>query len=95
MVSKILAQIETDFNDIAIPRQGLGDSELQSAIGFFFIIAGIISVIMIIIGGYWYMLSAGDPQKTKRGKDTILYAVVGLVISLSAWSIIIFVMDGA
>lgn len=68
------------------------DGVLNTVVTFFLILAGIISVIMIIIGGYWYVLSAGDPQKVKKAKDTILYAVVGLVISISAWSIIRFVI---
>ncbi len=92
MINKILAQIDSGFNNTSIPQQELGDSQVQSAISFFFIIAGIIAVIMIIIGGYWYVLSAGDPQKVKKAKDTILYAVVGLVISISAWAIIEFIL---
>lgn len=92
MINKLLAQIDSGLNDTSIPRQELGDPELQSAISFFFIIAGIIAVIMIIIGGYWYVLSGGDPQKIKKAKDTILYAVVGLVISISAWAIIEFII---
>ncbi len=57
-------------------------------------IIGAISIIMIIIGGLRYVLSAGDSKATTDAKNTILYAVIGLVIALSAYSIIHFVLKG-
>lgn len=54
--------------------------------------AGIISVIMIIVGGIMYSLSAGDSKKSATAKDTILYAVIGLVITLLAGAIVSFVL---
>ena len=54
--------------------------------------AGIIAVIMIIVGGIMYSLSAGDSKKAGTAKDTILYAVVGLVITLLAGAIVNFVL---
>lgn len=53
---------------------------------------GIISVIMIIIGGFRYVLSGGDSKNTTAAKDTILYAVIGLVVALLAYSIANFVL---
>jgi type IV secretory pathway VirB2 component (pilin) len=54
--------------------------------------AGIIAVIMIIVGGLMYSLSAGDSKKAGTAKDTILYAVIGLVITLLAGAIVNFVL---
>ncbi len=54
-------------------------------------IAGIISVIMIIVGGIMYSLSAGDSGKATKAKDTILYSVIGLVITMLAYAIVTFV----
>lgn len=92
IMHKLLARSEGVFDNLNIPQTTTG-GRIEAVVSFFFIIAGIISVIMIIIGGYWYVLSAGDPQKVKKAKDTILYAAVGLVISLMAWTIINFVLD--
>jgi|AntRauTorckE6833_2_1112554.scaffolds.fasta_scaffold00305_21 hypothetical protein len=90
----IISQIQGVFTDVDHPNQGgsLGDSELASVLEFVFIAAGIVSITMVIIGGYWYTLSAGDPQRVKKAKDTILYAIIGLVISVSAWVIVGFVL---
>lgn len=53
---------------------------------------GVISVIMIIIGGIRYALSGGEGDNTKAAKDTILFAVVGLVIALLSYAIVNFVL---
>ena len=55
-------------------------------------VAGIISVIWIIIGGVTYMTSSGDPNKTKKARDTILYACIGLIICVLAFTIVNFVI---
>ena len=55
-------------------------------------IAGGVAVIMIIVGGLRYVLSAGSPQATNDAKNTILYAVVGLGISISAYAIVNYVL---
>lgn len=54
---------------------------------------GIVSVVMIIIGGFRYVTSAGDSNGTKGAKDTILYAVVGLIVALFAQVIVTFVLS--
>ncbi len=55
--------------------------------------AGVTAVIIIIIGGFMYVLSNGDAGKVSRAKDTILYAAVGLVVIALGQAIIIFVID--
>ncbi len=53
---------------------------------------GVISVIMIIIGGIRYATSGGDDTGVKGAKDTILYAVIGLVVALLSYAIVNFVL---
>ena len=55
-------------------------------------IIGAISVIMLIIGGIRYTTSNGDQQAVQNAKNTILYAVVGLVIAILAFAAINFVI---
>lgn len=52
---------------------------------------GAISVIMIIVGGFRYVVSNGDSNGLQGAKNTILYAIVGLVIVLFAQIIVRFV----
>ena len=54
-------------------------------------IVGVLTVAMIIYGGVTYIISTGDAVKIQRAKNTILYGVVGLVISLMAFAIVRFI----
>ena len=53
---------------------------------------GLISVIMIIIGGIRYATSNGDSNTVTAAKNTIMYAVIGLVIAIFAYAIVNFVL---
>ncbi len=55
-------------------------------------VVGITAVIMIIIGGFKYITSQGDSNNVNSAKNTILYAVVGLVIVAFAQIIVKFVL---
>jgi len=58
-------------------------------------VIGVVSVIMIIIGGFRYIISSGDSGQITSAKNTILYAIVGLVIVLFAQLIVRFVIGSA
>jgi hypothetical protein len=55
-------------------------------------IIGVLSVIMIVVGGIRYTTSAGDSTKVTAAKNTIMYAVVGLAIAILAYAIVNFVL---
>jgi hypothetical protein len=55
-------------------------------------ILGIVAVIMIIIGGIRYVVSAGDSSAITGAKNTILYSVIGLVVAILAYAIVNFVI---
>lgn len=55
-------------------------------------LVGAISVVMVIVGGLRYVISGGNTTNVGTAKNTILYAIVGLVISLLAYAIINFVI---
>ncbi len=55
-------------------------------------ILGIVAVIMIVIGGIRYVVSNGDSAAVAGAKNTILYAVIGLVVAILAYAIVNFVV---
>lgn len=57
-----------------------------------FIVGGV-SVLMIIIGGLRYVLSGGDSGNVSAAKNTILYAIVGIIVSLLAYAVVSFVVS--
>lgn len=56
-------------------------------------ILGAISVIMIIIGGLRYVVSGGNATAVTAAKNTILYAIVGVIVALLAYAIVNFVLN--
>lgn len=52
---------------------------------------GAISVIMLIIGGIRYTISNGDQGAVTSAKNTILYAIIGLIVAIMAYAIVGFV----
>ncbi len=56
-------------------------------------IVGIIAVIMLIIGGIRYVISGGDSKKVTDAKNTVLYAIIGLVVAFLAFAIVNFVIS--
>ena len=65
---------------------------ITTVINIFSLIVGVISVIMIIIGGLKYITSGGDSGNVTSAKNTILYAVIGLVIVALAQIIVRYVL---
>ncbi|MES2876057.1 MAG: pilin [Patescibacteria group bacterium] len=66
--------------------------QIQNAINVLLFIIGVVAVIMIILGGLRYILSNGDSAQITSAKNTILYAVIGLVVALLAYAIVNFVV---
>ena len=56
-------------------------------------IVGIVAVIMLIIGGIKYVISGGDSKKVTDAKNTVLYAIIGLIIAFLAFAIVNFVIS--
>ncbi len=54
---------------------------------------GAISVIMIIVGGFKYVLSGGDSNGVQSAKNTIMYALIGLVVAIFSQVIVSFVLS--
>lgn len=61
-------------------------------INVFIYVIGAISVLMVVIGGLRYTLSGGDAAGIRSAKDTIVYALIGLAISMLAFGIVNFVI---
>lgn len=88
----LLAQIEVTPNEVGLPNNALGQPNLQAALQLVFGLAGAIAFIVVILGGLKYVLSQGNPTETAKAKDTVMYALIGLIICVFAFSIVSFVI---
>lgn len=68
---------------------------LTNVINIFSLVVGIVAVIMIIVGGFKYITSGGKNDSVGSAKNTILYAVIGLVVVALAQIIVRFVLSKA
>jgi hypothetical protein len=65
---------------------------IKLVINIFSLVVGVVAVIMIIIGGLKYITSGGDSGNITGAKNTILYAVIGLVVVALAQFVVRFVL---
>lgn len=98
--SKLFAQalISKPAGSGILPGAGVEGADIQSSVLFARIIPFVISwainlaiglsVMAIIAGGYMYLTAYGDTEKHQRGTRTLVYAVIGLVIALTAYGIV-------
>lgn len=71
------------------------NSTIATVINIFSLVVGVVSVIMIIIGGLRYIISGGDSGNVQSAKNTILYAIIGLVVVALSQFIVQFVLEKA
>lgn len=73
---------------------GSDDSIFTVVVNILLYVIGAISVIMLIVGGIRYTISNGDSSQVTSAKNTILYAIVGLIIAFLAYAIVNWVLTG-
>lgn len=80
-------------NNTELSKNGELSSVFSKVTNILLVIIGIASVIVIIIAGLRMVVSQGDPKSFESARNTILYAIVGIVIALLAYAIISFVLN--
>jgi ABC-type Fe3+ transport system permease subunit len=68
-------------------------AKIKIIVNILLYILGAIAVVMIVIGGIRYTTSNGDSSAITSAKNTILYAVVGLVVAILAYALVNFILD--
>jgi len=89
LASPIFAGVDpisgVDSDPVQPPTLGEGiDTVLNNVMKLIFPIAGIVCVVFIIIGGYTWIASAGDPAKVQQAQGTLTWAIIGLIFVLVA-----------
>ncbi len=78
------------FKDCKNVKNGVVQT-IQRIISILLFIIGIIAVVVIVIAGIMYATSGGNAEQTKKAKDAILYAVIGIIVAVMAYAIVGFV----
>lgn len=88
----VYAQAKDWSADCLDPNRPAGIKCLESVFGnlvsVLVSLAGLALFVMLVIGGYKYLMSAGDPEKTQSARNTMFYAIVGIVVMVSAYIVL-------
>lgn len=95
LTSPVLAAVQDGANSAKGDEQPsilFGNSGVFSEItNVLLFVIGAVAVIMIVIGGLRYVISGGDAKQVDAAKNTILYAIIGIIVAILAYAIINFV----
>lgn len=80
-------------SDFGVPNTDFSQDSVGTIFNIIFAIAGSIAMIILLLASLKYITSRGDPQAVAKAKNTILYAVIGLVVVASAFTIVGFVVN--
>lgn len=89
-------QIKLKADDLGLGSNAptaIQGTQVDGIMNTVYMIAGIVAVIAIIIGAVRYVGANGDSSQIQAAKNTILYAVVGLVVVIMATAITNFVLQ--
>ncbi len=97
MISRLLAQVNNcsqgvgNANEclVTLPEVDAGKGQLQLVLGIVFGIAGALAIIIIILAAINMATATGDAEKVSRAKKSIIYALIGLIIAVSAEIIVL------
>lgn len=86
----IFAQYDIKLD--TLPKVEAGPTQIESILTIVFTIIGALSVLFFVAGGMRYITAQGDPQQISQAKGTLIYSLVGLLVSISAVAIVTFVL---
>lgn len=92
-----LYRLAIDFDASPLPNNNTADAPADKMAAILQVVFGVatsIALLIIVISGLRYIISAGDPGKMAQAKKGVIFALVGLVVALSAFSIVTFVVRG-
>lgn len=104
LVSSASAQIPEQSKNAACQGLGKGSCDkntaggtvsglVRQAINILSWVVGIVSIIMVIVGGFKFIVSNGDANGIKSARNTVIYALVGLAVAVLAQMLVRFVVN--
>lgn len=82
------AVLDVNASDTGIPTAQISQAQVTSFFNGVLMLAAAVAVVFIVLGGIRYSTSQGDPGETKKAKETIIYAIVGLVVVILSFGIV-------
>lgn len=90
IVGDAMSEIEQTVNNLPNSETGVTSGNLTNVLYWIYAAGGIIAVAVLVYAGIKFLMSQGDPAKTKQASQIIAYAIIGLIVVLLAGAITAF-----
>ena len=81
--------------ELGLPNVAAGHDQVQQILSIAFATIAALAVVVIVIAGFRFIIAQGNPQETAKARNTIIYALVGLIVALAAEAIVALVLGKA
>jgi len=76
----------------SLPNPPADHNQIQTILQIIFGVVGALAFLFLVIAGFRYIISTGDPQDTEKAKNAIIYALVGILLAVFAEAIVTWVV---
>ena len=56
-------------------------------------VIGVVSLVVFVVGAYYYLTAGGNPEKIKQGTTTLVWAIIGIIIAFGSYAILEFILS--
>jgi uncharacterized membrane protein YidH (DUF202 family) len=92
LLRQLADQVKIPSGSVNIPKVDASDATFSKIVGGIFVVIGAFSVLYLILGALRYVNSDGQQGKIEQAKNSILYAVIGILVSVFAFAIVQFIL---
>ena len=86
-------EFKQSIEEVGGPSENNLASKIKGVINLLLFLGGTIAVIVIVIAGIRFTTADGDPSKADKARNTVVYAVIGLVVAVTAYALVNFVLE--
>jgi hypothetical protein len=89
----VIYKLATDIQPGNLPTGDANSGVVKTILSIVFGIVGALALLMLVVSGLRYVISGGDPNRISKAKDGIIFALIGLLVALTAEAIVAFVVN--
>lgn len=94
--ASVIAQVKLDISPLPFSdgKKDYASDAWANGLTIVFGIFGVVAILMLVINGFLYITSSGDPQRMAQARMGILYSIIGLIVVIFAVAIVTLVVKG-
>jgi hypothetical protein len=88
---ELLSHLAQNVN-VNLPTPAAGNAQIKAVVNVLLSVSGAVALLVITMAGFRFVTSRGNPQQVAQARDAIIYSCIGLVVIMSAFIIVNFVV---